>query len=105
VDRNSYPRPLWSTDGRELFFRGDGADDGFYAVDVSFDGQTISASLPKKLFERDYGSSGPIGSWGVGPDGLFTLRKRSTAEDLDQVSQTMYPNTIQLVHGWTSELP
>ena len=66
VSTNGGWSPLWSSDGRELFFRS--GNHSVHAAGVSFDGATLSVGPPRLLFsEVPYGGSGPTGSWSVGP--------------------------------------
>lgn len=85
--------PIWSIDGGELFYRSD--NDSFHAASIRFDGTTISSGNPTLLFDqRDYASSGPTGTWSVGPDGRFSIRGRADEAVMRQAVEGMYPPSI-----------
>ena len=86
--------PLWSRDGRELFFR---QGDRFMAVSLA-SGPAFSASAPQLLYEgRFLASTNNRTSWSVAPDGSRFLR-------IQQV-ETQRPIThIDLVLNWFEEV-
>jgi serine/threonine-protein kinase len=86
--------PLWSRDGRELFFA---QGDRLMAVSVAR-GATFSASVPRLLYEgRFLKSTNNRTSWSVAPDGSRFLR-------IQQV-ETEHPVThIDLVLNWFEEV-
>ncbi len=72
--------PVWSRDGRELFYR---TDDALMVVEVQL-GDTFRAGQPRALFddawERDGGGGGAIANYDVTPDGQrFLMVRRDTA--------------------------
>ena len=65
-------RPIWSRDGRELFFIG--ADQKMMTVDIK-SGPKLDPGAPKTLFETRFGGS--IDHWfDVGKDGRFLIPTR-----------------------------
>jgi serine/threonine protein kinase len=95
--------PLWSPDGRELFYRnGDAAMTVPVKTDPSF-----SLKTPKILFRGEYipsdlrlGSFEPH-SWDIRPDGKrFLMMKQSGAG----TSATAGPRRINIVLNWFEEL-
>jgi serine/threonine-protein kinase len=105
VSTNAGISPVWSADGRELFFRR-WWDYSFHAASVSFDGAAISVGQTELLFGGAdlYGGSGPTGSWSVAPDGRFLMRRRPGDEVRRRVAEALFPERIQLVQGWFGEL-
>ena len=95
--------PLWSPDGRELFYRN---DDGVMMVRVKTDA-SFGLKTPKILFEGEYirsdlrlGSFEPH-SWDISPDGKrFLMMKQYRAG----ISQTASPLRINIVLNWFLEL-
>ena len=59
--------PVWSRDGRELYFIG--ADRKLMAVEVKGDGKSFQASVPKALFEVAAASQ-----FDVNKDGRFLIQ-------------------------------
>ena len=84
-------RPLWSRDGRELFFR-DGPR--MMAVEVST-GERFTAGQPRELFSGSYMASSNRWDYDVAPDGRFIMIK---TPDEDR------PREISVVLNWFQEL-
>jgi Tol biopolymer transport system component len=84
--------PVWSKDGRELFYR---HDDELMAVSVAAT-REFSADRPRRLFETrfDTGDNGP--NYDVSPDGKWFVTPRS-----DRGSA---PPELHLVLNWFSEV-
>jgi len=70
ISINGGNMPVWSKDGKELFFIS--ADRKMMAVDVRTDG-TLQAGVPKALFEAHIGSSDAYDSYDVARDGRFLI--------------------------------
>ena len=72
--------PVWSADGRELFYRN---QDQMFAVTVDITGENFEAESPEQLFAGPYdldiaGASGGVPNYAVSPDGLrFLMIKQS----------------------------
>jgi Tol biopolymer transport system component len=86
-------RPLWSRDGRELYYRSPNTTSigNMVAVSVDTTGGTVTASTPRVLFHSPYQGDGDIA-----PDGRFLLLQRTPDESPSRV--------IQLVMNWFEEL-
>jgi len=67
ISTNGGTYPVWSRDGRELYFIG--ADRKLMAVEVKGDGKSFAASLPKPLFEV-----AEQGQFDVSKDGRFLIQ-------------------------------
>jgi Tol biopolymer transport system component len=84
--------PLWSRNGRELFYR---RRSQMFAVPV--DTRRLTAGKPVLLFERPYVTNGLSGhDYDVTPDGRFLLIKLSAEEQ--------EPPRLNVVLNWTDEL-
>jgi serine/threonine-protein kinase len=70
--------PLWSRDGRRLYFR-DVA--GFLAVDITMTGDPPSAGQPQRVFEGTHVISDEGVSFDVTRDGTFILLERNGAPE------------------------
>jgi Tol biopolymer transport system component len=79
--------PKWSADGRELFYRRDGA-----VMSVAI-GDDPGTSRPVKLFEGDYVRGTGSKTWDVAPDGRFLMKR---------VLRGQY--SIGIVLNWSEEL-
>jgi serine/threonine protein kinase/Tol biopolymer transport system component len=84
--------PVWSRDGRELFYR---KDDEMMAVSVAPKGE-FSASRPRRLFEIrfDAGDDGP--NYDVSRDGKWFVMPRA--------AQGPTPGELHLVLNWFGEV-
>ena len=87
--------PLWSRDGRELFYR---SGSKIMAVDVDTK-SGFSAGKPRMLFEGPYlPTSGSLPYYDVSPDGQRFLMLKPVE------SQTSVPTQINVVLNWFEEL-
>ena len=88
--------PLWSHDGRELFYR---AGDSVFAVDVQTAEPTFKYGKPKLLFQGAYIAIGH--GWDLSKDGKrFLMLKR--AETTPSAAEG--PRRINVVLNWLEEL-
>lgn len=90
VSVNGGSEPVWSRDGRRLFYRGDGK---YIAASVSTaSGFAVTVRTP--LFDDTYLTApAPHANYDVSPDGSRLLVLRSASN-----------NQFNVVHGWTQEL-
>jgi serine/threonine-protein kinase len=90
--------PIWSRDGRELFYR---SGDAFMAVLVKTK-PTISLETPKTMFRGTYAFSGTasIGNWDVSPDGKRFLVIKSPGS----AGAGGGPRKINIAVNWFEEL-
>jgi eukaryotic-like serine/threonine-protein kinase len=86
-------RPLWSRDGRELYYRAPDTTSigNMMVVSIHVDGDTLTTGMPRVLFHSPYQGDG-----GIAPDGRFLLLKRTPEEAPNRV--------IQLVMNFLEEL-
>ena len=87
-------QPVWSPDGRELFYRG---PRGMMAVPVET-GATFRAGEPNVLFDQQYCRFLSRRTYDLAPDGRFLMVK-ATADD-----QTGPTAQVVLVRNWLEEL-
>jgi len=90
--------PLWSRDGRELFYRRGAGQEGPMMASEIKTGPTFSMSPGRQLFGGKYYSVA-LGArtWDVAPDGRFLMMK-SVDNDPSMLPQ------IVLVEHWSDEL-
>jgi eukaryotic-like serine/threonine-protein kinase len=86
--------PLWSPDGRELFYR---TLDSVFAVDVQTE-PTFKNGKPKPLFQGAYFVDAGH-TWDLGPDG-----KRFLMMKVSEPTPAEAPRKINIVVNWTEEL-
>jgi serine/threonine-protein kinase len=94
--------PMWSGDGRELFYTRPAAPNSgrqqMVAVDVdTADG--FRAGRPRALFESDFAQTGPFRNYDVTPDGRRFIVARTAPESLPPPVTQMH-----VVLNWTAEL-
>jgi Tol biopolymer transport system component/predicted Ser/Thr protein kinase len=73
VSTNGGRNPIWSHDGKELFFVA--ADGTMMAVGVAENGGTFSPGAPKALFDAGILSGSAYGGYDVARDGRFLLTR------------------------------
>ncbi len=90
VDGGGYP--VWSRDGREIFYR---QDSRMYAVTFARTDDDVQLSQPRLLFDRQYGfgQGTSIPNYDVAPDGrAFVMVKDAAA------------TTLSVVLNWSAEI-
>ena len=96
VSSNGGDEPVWSVDGRELFYR---RGQAMMAVAVSNDGSDLSFTPPQQLFSGPYAVMGEASrSYDVARDGRFLMMLPA-----DQNSART-PGSIIVVQNFTEEL-
>ncbi len=89
--------PLWSRDGRELFYRGGSGE--MMAVRVTT-APTFSAEAPRALFPAsEYARSASYRGYDVSPDGRRFLMLRPIVDSVEAA-----PNRVVVVDNWYEEL-
>jgi eukaryotic-like serine/threonine-protein kinase len=101
VSRDGGTHPLWSPDGREIFFIG--PDSVLMSAPVA-PGPTIRVGVPTRVLQRPYYTSAslfkPPGTYDVSPDGRrFLMLKQVTTPN-----QASEPATVIVVKNWMEEL-
>jgi eukaryotic-like serine/threonine-protein kinase len=101
VSTNGGAEPLWSPNGRELFYRGQTAErQQFFSAAVT-SVSPFRIDTPRLLFENktfEYDNTVPIRSWSVSPDGQrFLLLRFAPSTDKPVTS-------MHVVLNWTEEL-
>ena len=100
VSKEGGNSPLWSPDGKELFYR---KDDEVIAVSVETK-QTFKAVKSEILFRGNYVfvASADFNAWDINPDGKrFLLMKESTGDPT--AGGTSRPR-INIIANWFEEL-
>ena len=96
---NGGEEPVWSRDGRELFYRN---EEQVLAVTVGT-GEPFSALAPETLFESPYvldisGGGGGVPNYDIAPDGRFLMVKLVDADGGQEAAD------ITVVLNWLEEL-
>ena len=104
VSTNGGSGPLWSHDGRELFYQ---SDEGVMLVDVEAE-PTFRLGNPKTLFRGSYFSGTLLGrasipNWDIHPDGKRFLMIK-LPQTTDEESAGGIPHKITVVLNWFEEL-
>src|SRR5262249_7466957 len=90
-------RPVWSRDGRELFYLD--AANAMNAVRVDTSGRTFISAPPEVLFNTGYYEPNPARHYDVSLDGgRFLMIKEGT------VRRDATPASMVVIQGWTEEL-
>ena len=101
ISRDGGDEPLWSPDGRELFFLNQANDGRIEVLSVTVTGEpTFSAGEPKVLFtgEYDYGFADP--HWDISSDGQQFLMMKQVGQPERQFEDTQ----LVVVENWFKEL-
>ena len=105
--------PVWSRDGKELFFmrqeppppeKPDLGSSAVYSVSIREVPDGLRLGDPKKLFQGRYLDGTEMRTYDVGPDGRFLMIKELDSEQQQKIIEEFYPQKIQLVQNWFSEL-
>jgi Tol biopolymer transport system component len=100
--------PLWSPDGREIFYL-IGNTEGVMAVEVETE-PTFKPGKPRLLFEGSYVGAAPADGvpWDIHPDGkrFFMMKEPETTggESTAEESAAATPRKITIVLNWDVEL-
>jgi hypothetical protein len=100
ISKESGIDPIWSKDGRQLFYRrwGNSTEDQMWVTDVRTEGG-FSAGVPRLLFEmRGFLEGAPIRIWDLLPDGQGFLMVRRGEMRPEPVTEMI------LVQNWFEEL-
>ena len=92
-------QPLWSPDGRELFYR---APNGMMVVPVLSTEPTFRAGDPEVLFDTQYFAQGTFRTYDLHPDGQRFLLVKDAA--LSDDSGTSTQPQIILIQNWSGKL-
>jgi serine/threonine-protein kinase len=94
ISRDGGDSPLWSPDGRELFYRN---GDKVLAASVKTDPDFSIEGMPRTLFQGKYIQALPLEGtpWDINPDGKRFLMIKPSAE---------IPRKINIVVNWFEEL-
>jgi serine/threonine-protein kinase len=102
VSANGGDSPLWSPDGRELFYR---SGNSFMAVDVETE-PTFKPGKPRVMFKGNYYFKTVPRNfvlWNISPDGKrFLMIKPETAASPESAAAA--PRKINIVLNWFEEL-
>jgi len=92
ISKSGGAEPVWSRDGRRLFYRADGA---MWGVSIA-PGDTFKAGVPERLFEgRGYRNKAVTHTgYDVGPDGRFLVIGDNSPQ----------AEVLTVIQGWFEEL-
>jgi len=97
VSEGAGRNPVWSPDGRELFYQ---TEDGLYAVAVEANRSFMPGRAVRLLENHGYLSSLGRSSYDVSPDGQqFLMIKRHEGEEVEPT-----PPSVVVVLNWFGEL-
>jgi serine/threonine protein kinase/Tol biopolymer transport system component len=108
VSTNGGNSPLWSPDGREIFYL-IGNTEGVMAIEVETE-PTFKPGKPRLLFKGNYVGAAPADGvpWDIHPDGkrLFMMEEPWTtgSESTAEESEAAGPRKITIVLNWDQEL-
>jgi len=94
--------PIWSPDGRELFYHN---RDAFMAVSVKSE-PSLSLETPRILFRGTYASAAApfFSNWDIHPDGKRFLMVKAVQTDQNAPTAAERPRKINIVVNWFEEL-
>ena len=102
VSTNGGTSPIWSRDGRQLFYWGEDR----FVISVAVETKpTFSLGTPKALFRSTYVGTGVSSGtpWDISPDGKrFLMMKEPSAQG--QATAAPAPRKISVVLNWFEEL-
>lgn len=90
--------PLWSRNGKQLFYVGGAKEDEYWVADVRTDG-SFSSSTPRLLFKSDqFPRASPTRTWDISLDGQRFLMVKFGEQKTQPVTELI------LVQNWFEEL-
>lgn len=100
--------PIWSDDGRHIYFRQGSPKDQdnrwVMAVDVSEADGRLTFAPPRKLFRDEFGNTVPLRQWDMlGPD-RFLMVLRETPEQIQASIEDFHPDRLVFIQNWASRL-
>ncbi|MHC4220753.1 MAG: protein kinase domain-containing protein [Planctomycetota bacterium] len=99
--------PLWSADGRHIYYRNRGEDPDdrwIFAVDVTEANGRLEFSTPRKLFRDEFNSTTPISQWDMlGPD-RFLLVLEEEKDEKQARFEHFHPDRLTYIQNWASRL-
>jgi serine/threonine-protein kinase len=99
--------PVWSDDGRHIYFRqwSDDPDDRwFMAVDVNETDGRLEFSLPRRLFRDEFGSTTPIREWDMLGTDRFLLRFNEEEDQQQARFESLHPDRLTYIQYWASRV-
>jgi hypothetical protein len=88
---------MWNPNGRELFFSTRGAKPKMMAMDIT-PGASFKAGTPHVLFEGEWGTTTPVRSYDITPDGQHFIMVQPGDVPDQKVTR------INVVLNWFDEL-
>ena len=101
VSTNGGTEPVWSPDGREIFYRPLGGD-GLIVVAITTD-PSFSASRPKRLFDGSFVLDKPqvgLANYDIDPDGRRFVMVARTSENDNATGAS----ALTVILNWDEEL-
>jgi Tol biopolymer transport system component len=92
VSKSGGSQPVWSRDGKKLFYLG--LSNKLNYVEVTTAGDSVQLSEPRGMFQTAIRSSIPIGAYDVAADGRFIM--------VNSVAESTAP--VVLVTNWEAEV-
>jgi serine/threonine-protein kinase len=97
ISADSGDSPVWSSNGRQLFYRRGGAIGGTLMAVTVEAGQAFRPGTPTTLFEGTYSATSGR-AWDLAPDGRRFLMVK------DETAQTSLAGSVVIVQNWFEEL-
>lgn len=100
--------PVWSHDGRRIYFRSGLVDSApaswGLSVDVTEVNNRLEFSKPRKLFQGEFAYTSPIRDWDVlGPDS-FVMGLRESQQQRQAIFEDLHPDRLVFIQNWAKRL-
>jgi Tol biopolymer transport system component len=100
--------PIWSDDGRRIYFRQGSSEDPdnrwVMAVDVNEVDGRLELSTPRRLFRDEFGSTTPIRQWDMLGSDRFLMVLREDEEQQQARLEDRHPDRLVYIQNWASRL-
>jgi serine/threonine-protein kinase len=107
ISENGGNAPIWSHDGRQLYYRAGGYSDLVHtvvAVPVTDEGDRIQIGSAEELFDESFRVVNPFRAWDLLGDDAFVFISEPQQDEYHEDLLEQYGNRIRVIQNWGERL-